>query len=103
VSRHRHRWIPEPKVFIRSSVKPDAIACLECGASMKMLKRHLGSDHDLSPATYRARWGLPATCPMVAPAYSAKRRAVAKSIGLGQKAGAKVVSKQAKAAGADAE
>jgi predicted transcriptional regulator len=39
----------EPAVSVRSSVKADAIACLECGAKMKMLKRHLSTDHGLSP------------------------------------------------------
>ena len=31
----------EPKVSIRSSIKPDYIVCLEDGKKMKMLKRHL--------------------------------------------------------------
>jgi predicted transcriptional regulator len=44
----------EPAVSVRSSVKADAIACLECGAKMKMLKRHLSTDHGLSPAEYRS-------------------------------------------------
>lgn len=82
----------EPKVPIRFSVKSDAIACLECGAKMKMLKRHLSSDHRLSPAEYRLRWNLPHDYPMVAPEYSAKRQALAKAIGLGRKPGAKGVS-----------
>src|SRR5215211_184396 len=30
---------PEPKVSIRSSVKPDYVVCLECGKKQKMLKR----------------------------------------------------------------
>ena len=32
---------PEPKVSIRSSIKPDYIVCLEDGKKLKMLKRHL--------------------------------------------------------------
>jgi predicted transcriptional regulator len=78
---------PEPAVSIRSSVKPSAIACLECGEKLKMLKRHLSSDHNLSPADYRARWDLPSDYPMVAPEYSAKRAELAKTIGLGRKPG----------------
>ena len=31
----------EPKVPIRSSIKPDFIVCLEDGKKLKMLKRHL--------------------------------------------------------------
>jgi predicted transcriptional regulator len=70
---------------VRSSVKADAIACLECGAKMKMLKRHLSTDHGLSPAEYRARWNLAADYPMVAPDYAAKRKELAVKIGLGRK------------------
>lgn len=77
--------LPEPKVPIRSSVKSDAIACLECSAKMKMLKRHLATDHGLTPAEYRKRWSLPHDYPMTAPDYSARRQALAKVIGLGRR------------------
>ena len=77
----------EPAVSIRSSVKNDHIVCLEDGKKMKMLKRHLMTDHGLTPAEYRARWNLPADYPMVAPDYAEKRRALAKEIGLGRKPG----------------
>jgi len=76
---------PEPKVPVRSSVRPDAIACLECGVTMKMLKRHLASDHGLTPDEYRRRWGRAHDYPMVAPRYSARRQELAKKIGLGRK------------------
>lgn len=76
-----------PAVSVRGSVKPDLITCLDCGAKMKMLKRHLGTDHGLTPAEYRARWNLPADYPMVAPDYAAKRRDLAVKIGLGRKPG----------------
>ena len=42
-----------PAVSVRASVKPDAVTCLDCGAKMKMLKRHLGTEHGLTPAEYR--------------------------------------------------
>jgi len=83
--------LPEPKVAIRASVKPEAIACLECGAKKKMLKRHLATDHGLSPDEYRQRWQLPHDYPMTAPDYSARRQALARSIGLGRKPGSKGV------------
>ena len=51
---------PEPKVSIRSSVKPDFISCLECGKKQKMLKRHLMTNHDMTPGDYRQKWGLTA-------------------------------------------
>ena len=77
----------EPAVSIRNSVKPDTVTCLECGAKLKMLKRHLSTDHDLTPADYKARWGLGADYPLVAPDYAAKRKELAVKIGLGRKPG----------------
>ena len=81
---------PEPAVSVRASVKNDHIVCLEDGKKMKMLKRHLMTDHGMSPEEYRERWNLPADYPMVAPAYAEKRRELAKKIGLGRKPGQKV-------------
>ena len=78
---------PEPAVSIRSSVKKDHVVCLEDGKKMKMLKRHLMTDHGLTPDEYRARWGLSSDYPMVAPDYADKRRDLAKKIGLGRKPG----------------
>lgn len=75
---------PEPAVSIRSSVKPDYIVCLEDGKKLKMLKRYLRTNFDMSPEEYRARWNLPADYPMVAPNYAEKRRELAMKIGLGR-------------------
>ena len=72
-----------PAVSVRSSVKPDAVTCLDCGARMKMLKRHLKTSYNLSPEQYRERWGLPADYPMVALDYARHRSSLAKKIGLG--------------------
>ena len=76
---------PEPKVSIRSSVKPDYIVCLEDGKRLKMLKRHLMTHYNLTPDQYRQKWGLSPDYPMVAPNYAEQRRTLAKSIGLGTK------------------
>ena len=78
---------PEPAVSIRASVKPDYIVCLEDGKKLKMLKRYLRTNYDMTPEEYRARWNLPADYPMVAPNYAEKRRDLAKKIGLGRKPG----------------
>ncbi|RKF21837.1 transcriptional regulator [Altericroceibacterium spongiae] len=78
---------PEPAVSVRASVKPDHLVCLEDGKKMKMLKRHLMTDHGMTPEEYRARWDLPADYPMVAPNYAEKRRELAKKIGLGRQPG----------------
>ncbi|MES2988832.1 MAG: MucR family transcriptional regulator [Pseudomonadota bacterium] len=83
----------EPAVSIRSSVKPDALICLECGSKKRALKRHLGTAHRLTPDAYRAKWKLPADYPMVAPEYSAQRSEMAKSLGLGRKPVQKMVAR----------
>lgn len=81
--------LPDPAVSIRSSVKKDHIVCLDCGKKMKMLKRHLMTEHGLTIDEYRARWNLGADYPMVAPNYAETRRDLAKKIGLGRKPGQK--------------
>lgn len=76
---------PEPKVSIRSSIKPDYIVCLEDGKKLKMLKRHLMTHYQMTPDDYRQKWGLNSDYPMVAPNYAEQRRTLAKKIGLGTK------------------
>lgn len=73
-----------PAVPVRKSITADYIVCLEDGKRFKSLKRHLRSKFDLSPDDYRAKWGLPADYPMVAPNYAQARSDLAKSMGLGQ-------------------
>ncbi len=77
----------EPAVSIRASVKPDYIVCLDDGKKLKMLKRHLMTHYSMTPDEYRAKWGLPADYPMVAPNYAEQRRKLAVKIGLGRKPG----------------
>lgn len=60
-----------------------------------MLKRHLITDHGMTPDEYRARWGLPSSYPMVAADYADKRRDLAKKIGLGRKPGESAPKKAA--------
>ncbi|MBB5707676.1 MucR family transcriptional regulator [Sphingopyxis indica] len=74
----------EPAVSLRASTKPDYIICLEDGKKFKTLRRHLMTDHDMTPEDYRAKWNLSPDYPMVAPNYAEKRRALAKEIGLGK-------------------
>ncbi len=76
----------EPAVPIRRSVFPDHIVCLEDGKHFVILKRHLRTDHDMTPEQYRAKWGLPASYPMTAPDHADKRSELAKVSGLGQRA-----------------
>ena len=75
----------KPAVAVRSSVKPDHIVCLEDGAKLKMLKRHLASHHNMTPAEYRTKWKLAANYPLVARNYADQRKSLALKIGLGRK------------------
>ena len=59
-----------PAVAVEKSVTPDYIVCLEDGRRFKSMKRHLRSAHNLTPAEYRAKWGLPDSYPMIAPHYA---------------------------------
>jgi predicted transcriptional regulator len=73
-----------PAVPIKKSLTDDYLICLEDGRKFKSLKRHLRTKYNMSPEDYRAKWGLPKTYPMVAPAYAAARSQLAKQMGLGQ-------------------
>ncbi|WP_396273656.1 MucR family transcriptional regulator [Hyphomonas sp.] len=75
---------PKPAVPVKKSIYKDYLICLEDGLKFKSLKRHLRSKYGISPEEYRARWGLPADYPMVAPGYSEKRSKLAKKMGLGR-------------------
>jgi predicted transcriptional regulator len=87
-----------PAVNPKKSVFSDYIISLEDGRRFKSMKRHLGL-LGLTPQEYRAKWGLPADYPMVAPNYAAARSALAKKNGLGRKvAPANAKAKRAKKA-----
>jgi predicted transcriptional regulator len=73
----------QPSIAIRKSVTPDFLVSLEDGKKYKTLKRHLGK-LGLTPAKYRAKWGLPDDYPIVAPNYALRRSELARSSGLGQ-------------------
>jgi len=75
---------PDPAVPIKQSARGDHIVCLECGKHLSMLKRHLMTDHKMTPEQYRQRWSLPASYPIVAPNYAKVRSAIAKKSGLGR-------------------
>jgi predicted transcriptional regulator len=77
--------VPTPAVPIRRSIRPEYVVCLECGFRSQMLRRHLRVQHGLEPAAYYARWKLSSDHPITAPAYSARRSAMAKELGLGRR------------------
>ena len=74
-----------PAVSVRKSLASrDHIISMIDGKPYKTLRRHLATN-GLTPQEYRERFGLKADYPMVAPAYSESRSAMAKTIGLGRK------------------
>ena len=91
-----HAGKQQPAVAVSKSITPDYVICLEDGKKLKMLKRYLRTQYDLSPEEYRRKWGLPADYPMVAPNYAKRRSQFAKDIGLGRSAGAPAKKKATK-------
>ena len=89
---------PTPAVPIKRSVNPDYLICLEDGTKLKTLKRYLRARFNMTPDQYRAKWGLPADYPMVAPNYALRRSEIAKSIGLGRSRKAEEPAPEAKPA-----
>ena len=71
-------------VSVEDSITDEYIICLEDGKRLKMLKRYLRNNYNMTPEEYRKRWSLPANYPMVAPSYAKKRSQLAKDIGLGK-------------------
>lgn len=84
---------PQPAVNPRKSVFPDYIISLEDGKRYKALKRHL-TTRGITPNEYREKWKLPKDYPMTSASYTAQRSALAKSLGLGKKAGARTFKTQ---------
>ena len=87
---------PTRPTGVRASIKPDHLISMIDGKAYKMLRRHL-TTHGLTPEQYRERFDLPEDYPMVASAFAATRSALSKAIGLGRKAGTKVVDAAASA------
>ncbi len=87
VGEHQQGAAPEkpaPAVSVRRSIGADHLICLACGKKQRMLKRHLATEHDLTPDAYREMFGLKPDYPMVARSYAEARRGLALKIGLGR-------------------
>ena len=75
---------PVPALPVEQAVSEDKVYCLCCGRGFTMLKRHLKAEHGLTEDEYRALFSLPEDMPLVAPNYSERKAAYAKSVGLGK-------------------
>ena len=54
-------------------------------SAVASLKRHIATDHQMTPEEYWTKWGLPPSYPMVSAEYAATRSKLAKDSGLGRK------------------
>lgn len=70
---------------VDASIQESGLISFIDGRPYQTLKRHLTA-HGLTPERYRAKYGLPADYPMVAPGYAARRSEIARAIQLGHKA-----------------
>src|SRR6476661_6168349 len=103
--QHRHHGAP-PGTPEPGEVSPlycrgvSSLYCAYSGYRRKTLRRHISTRHGLSRDEYLKRWGLRSDHPLIAPAYSERRAAMAKGPGFGRKATAQatpVVSPPAEA------
>jgi predicted transcriptional regulator len=46
---------PNLMVLARRSIAADALTCLECGATLKTIKRHLRTAHGLTPDAHKTK------------------------------------------------
>jgi predicted transcriptional regulator len=67
------------------SIQRNKVICLECGKEFKILtKRHLAL-HELDQREYKTKWGIPLRQSLSSRSLSARRRKVAKKLGLGER------------------
>jgi predicted transcriptional regulator len=68
----------------QSSIQRNQVMCLECGKSFKLLSnRHLAL-HGLTPRAYKQKHGIRMTQALSARTLSARRRKLAKDLGMGK-------------------
>jgi predicted transcriptional regulator len=69
----------------RASIQRNKVICLECCKEFKQItNRHL-KDHGMNAKEYRKKYGFSARQPLSAKALTAKRRNIAKRLGLGER------------------
>ena len=68
----------------QSSIQRNQVLCLECGKAFKLLSnRHLAL-HSLTPRAYKQKHGIRMTQALSARTLSARRRKLAKDLGMGK-------------------
>ncbi|MBF0455814.1 MAG: MucR family transcriptional regulator [Magnetococcales bacterium] len=66
--------VDTPVLSIEDSIQQEALICLICGKSNKLLKAHLKRSHQLEPEQYRKRFKLPDSYPMTPAKKSGKSK-----------------------------
>lgn len=62
--------------MVEGSIRQNTLVCMETGAQMPVLTRHVRQTLGMTPDQYRRKWRLPADYPMVSRGYSERRAAV---------------------------
>jgi len=91
---------PRAPAAWRKSITRHSIICLECGANLRQLSgRHLRGHH-LDARSYRTKYSIPATQPLVARATTARRRQVMSEVKPWEKAPTYMKAQEERAAAA---
>ena len=72
-----------PAVSLRKAFGKNKVYCMICGKGMTMLSKHVRQVHGMTPAEYRAKFGIPASQSLAAGNYVEQRRKDAIEKGLG--------------------
>ena len=73
------------RISVDRTPKDNAIICLECMKSFKMLTHKHMATHGLTPDEYRAKWGYAKSAPLVCKSLQRLRRKKMKDIKLWEK------------------
>ena len=74
--------LPEPFIDPAKAIKENSITCVECGKVFKVItKKHL-AEHDLTPETYRAKYGYKKGTALVCKGLQRERRKLMKEMRL---------------------
>lgn len=73
------------KINFKKIFKDNEVICLICNKGFTTLKRHLNQIHQITDKEYKKQFGIPPEQPLVAKAYSEKKKADAQKNNLGAK------------------
>ena len=68
-----------------ASIQRNKVICLECGREFKQISKSHLKAHGFDPKSYKEKYGISSDTSLTAKSLSAKRRKMAKELGLGKK------------------